>query len=88
GDYRIAVRVPAGVEPFMVSQGSVCIAGVSLTLAGVTQGGGEIEVAVIPATLGLTTLGDLKAGSPVNIEADATTKAVVATVLRVMESRR
>ncbi len=88
GDYRIAIRVPAGVEPFMLARGSVCIAGVSLTLAGVTHGGSEIEVAVIPTTLGMTTLGGLNAGSLVNIEADATTKAVVATVLRVMESRR
>lgn len=88
GDYRIAIRVPAGVEPFMVARGSVCIAGVSLTLASVTHGGAEIGVALIPSTLEMTTLGNLLPGSLVNIEADATTKAVVATVLRVMESRR
>ena len=87
-DYRVSVRVPAGVEPFMLPRGSVCIAGVSLTLAEVSSDGSEITVALIPTTLALTNLAELTPGQSVNIEADATVKSVVTTVLRVMESRR
>lgn len=88
GDYRISIRVPSSVAPFMIPKGSVCIDGVSLTIADATRGGEEITVALIPATLSLTTLGELRAGQAVNIEADATVKAVVTAVERIMESRR
>lgn len=88
GDYRVTVRVPAGVEAFMLAKGSVSIDGVSLTLAEVTLEGAQITVALIPTTLELTTLRELVPGRAVNIEADATTKSIVTTVLRVMESRR
>jgi riboflavin synthase len=52
----------------MVPKGSVAIDGVSLTL--VDASGGKFSVALIPTTLGETTLGDLKVGSAVNIETD------------------
>lgn len=88
GDYRVTVRVPAGVEAFMLAKGSVCIDGVSLTLAEVTREGAAITVALIPTTLESTTLRELVPGRAVNIEADATTKSIVTTVLRIMEGRR
>ena len=88
GDYRVTVRVPSGLEPYMIAKGSICLAGVSLTLAEVSGGGSEVTVALIPVTLAQTTLAELAPGRGVNVEADATTKSVVATVLRVMESRR
>jgi riboflavin synthase len=50
---------------------------VSLTLAGVDVAGQTFEVALIPTTLELTTLGDLKAGDAVNLEVDVLVKAVV-----------
>ena len=86
-DWRLTVRVPAGVEGFMFPRGSVCMAGVSLTLADVSNDGRFITVALIPTTLALTNLSELKPGQCVNIEADAMTKAVVATVRRITESR-
>jgi len=88
GDYRVKIGVPPSVAPFMVPKGSVCVDGVSLTLADTTRGGEQITVALIPTTLALTTLGELRTGQSVNIEADATVKAVVTAVQRIMESRK
>ncbi|MBY0307451.1 MAG: riboflavin synthase [Phycisphaerales bacterium] len=88
GDYRLTISVPTETEAFMMPRGSVCVSGVSLTLAEVRNDGGLITVALIPTTLALTNLRDLSPGHGVNIEADAMTKAVVATVHRVMEQRR
>lgn len=86
-DWRLTVRLPATLMEAMVPKGSIAIEGVSLTLAGVHRegpgdAGGHIEVALIPATLDRTTLGQLAVGDPVNIEADMLAKAVVATVRR------
>lgn len=52
----------------MVAKGSVAIDGVSLTL--VEARADRFSVALIPTTLAETTLGELKTGSPVNIETD------------------
>lgn len=88
GDWRLVVQLPQGLARYMLPRGSVCIEGVSLTLAEVRSGGEQIECALIPATLEMTTLRELSAGAGVNIEADAMVKAVVFTVERVMEKRR
>ena len=58
----------------MVSKGSVAIDGVSLTLVEVAAD--RFSVALIPHTLGLTTLGQLAVGDPVNLETDLLAKYV------------
>ena len=58
----------------MVEKGSVAVDGVSLTLVHV--GEGEFSVMLIPHTLSVTTLGKLKVGGLVNIEADMIAKHV------------
>jgi riboflavin synthase len=88
GDWRVTVRIPEHAAIYMVEKGSICVSGVSLTLAEVGNEGRLITVALIPTTLALTNLGELASGTGVNIEADAMTKAVVTTVKRLMESRR
>lgn len=45
---------------------SICVSGVCLTMLEPTQHGFQADVS--PETLGLTTLGDLAAGDPVNLE--------------------
>jgi len=79
-DWRLTIRPPKGVMRFLVPQGSVCVEGVSLTVA--QLGGDAFTVALIPTTLERTTLGTLKPGDGVNVEADVLVKAVVATVER------
>jgi riboflavin synthase len=57
-----------------VEKGSVTIDGVSLTVAGLTEGG--FTVALIPHTLAVTTLGLRKEGDEVNLEMDVLAKYV------------
>src|SRR2546422_69195 len=58
-----------------VPKGSVCIDGVSLTIAGLSAKG--FHVALIPSTIKQTTLGLLRPGDSVNLEADLIAKTVV-----------
>lgn len=77
GDYRVGIRPPADLMPYLVPKGSVAIDGVSLTVAGVDPGAGTFWVALIPTTLERTTLGQARAGERCNLEADAMAKTVV-----------
>lgn len=58
----------------MVAKGSVCVDGISLTVAGIHQSG--FSISVIPETLNRTTLGKAKAGDFVNIETDIIVKTI------------
>ena len=58
----------------MVPKGSVALAGVSLTIAGL--GEGRLSVALVPATLERTTLGELRSSDLVNVELDVIGKYV------------
>ena len=52
----------------MIVRGSAAINGVSLTIAGVEKK--RFGVALIPTTLAETTMGEIRAGGEVHIEAD------------------
>lgn len=65
---RFWIRPPSRFVDELVGKGSVAVDGVSLTVAEVVRD--RFSVALIPATLAATTLGDLVAGSRVNLEAD------------------
>jgi len=65
---------PGSVRPYLVEKGSVTVDGVSLTVAGMTDDG--FDVALIPHTLEVTTLGLLKPGDTVNLEVDVLAKYV------------
>ncbi|TWT97991.1 Riboflavin synthase [Botrimarina colliarenosi] len=72
-------RVPAAQARQMASKGSVAVDGVSLTLVDVedtSDGAGRFSVALIPHTLGVTTLGARQVGDRVNIETDVLAKYV------------
>lgn len=78
---------PAGdLMPYLMPKGSITLDGVSLTLAAVDRAARTATVALIPTTLELTCLGDLRSGDPLNIEADAMVKAVVQTTLQTLEA--
>jgi riboflavin synthase len=66
--------VPRELTRQMASKGSVAIDGVSLTLVDVTDN--SFSVALIPHTLSVTTLGNLKPGDAVNLETDLLAKYV------------
>jgi riboflavin synthase len=71
---RIWVDCPAEVRRYVVRKGSITIDGVSLTVAGLDEEG--LEVALIPHTLEVTTLGLLQPDATVNLEADILAKYV------------
>jgi riboflavin synthase len=73
-NYWLRIELPAEVEKYTVYKGSVSIEGISLTVAKLE--GRECVVAIIPHTVEMTNLNSLKAGDPVNLEADLIAKYV------------
>jgi len=71
---KMTFRVPEALAELMVPKGSVAVDGVSLTLVTVERD--RFSVALIPHTLGVTTLGLRQVGDPVNIETDILGKYV------------
>lgn len=74
GGPRLAVEVPPPLIPYLVEKGSITLDGVSLTIAVVS--GGRLEVALVPHTIEVTTLGDAEVGQGVNVEVDFLAKHV------------
>ncbi len=70
----LEVELPGGLERVSVSQGSLAVDGVSLTVNRLT--GTIARFAIIPYTWTHTTLGRLLAGAKVNLEADLIGKHV------------
>src|SRR2546423_58835 len=70
----LVVAPPAGLERYLVEKGSVAVDGVSLTVASLN--GATFSIALIPHTLGATTLGSARPGDSVNLEVDVIAKYV------------
>ena len=70
----LTVVAPASFLRYCVEKGSVAVEGVSLTVAALQDD--AFELALVPHTLAATTLGDLRPGDPVNLEADVLAKYV------------
>ena len=71
---RIWFDAPETVVRYCIEKGSIAVDGVSLTVAAFDDDG--FEVALIPHTLAVTTLGRLEPGDEVNLEADVLGKVV------------
>lgn len=74
GQVRLRVQAPASLRPLIAEKGSIAVDGVSLTVS--ARGGTWFEAALVPHTLGATTLGDRKPGDLVNLEADLVARYV------------
>jgi riboflavin synthase len=74
GSTRFTFSAPPDVLRYVVRKGSVAIDGISLTVA--SLGDDTFDVAVIPHTLAVTTLGHKEQGAAVNVEADLIAKYV------------
>jgi riboflavin synthase len=83
-DVQLFVECSRSFAELLVPMGSVAIDGVSLTVVGVGDDG--FDVALIPHTLASTTLGDLRGGERVNLEADVLGKYVKRYLERVLPS--
>jgi riboflavin synthase len=64
----LRIAFPESLAPLLVQKGSVAVDGISLTVASLAVS--HFDAAVIPYTLSETTLGEKRAGDPVNLEAD------------------
>jgi len=73
-NFWLHVELPREVEKYTVYKGSVCVEGISLTVAKIE--GRTCTIAIIPHTVEATNLNSLKPGDPVNLEADLIAKYV------------
>lgn len=81
----LLVQAPAAILDHLVPKGSVAVDGVSLT-AGALEGDG-FWVHLIPETVARTTLGTMRPGDQVNLEADYLAKLVRAFLARMPAPR-
>jgi len=63
-----SLRFPEEYKKYVINVGSICINGISLTVANLESN--SLSVAIIPHTLETTTISNLKVGSKVNLEFD------------------
>lgn len=70
----VDLSLPQSIEPLFVLHGSIAVDGVSLTVNELKPGG--LQLSLIEYTLRHTTLGDLKPGASVHVEADVIAKHV------------
>jgi riboflavin synthase len=71
---ELVVQIPTDLMRYVVEKGSITVDGISLTAFNLTED--TFEVAVIPHTASVTTLGPKGAGAPVNIEVDIMAKHI------------
>lgn len=74
-EWRLRIEVSADLAKYLIPKGSICIDGVSLTLAAVRDN--VFEVALIPTTLQRTLLGKRSPGYRFNIEGDILSKTTI-----------
>jgi riboflavin synthase len=74
GSTRMQFRMVDSLLRYIVEKGSITVDGISLTVAALHDHG--FDVAVIPHTLAVTTLGSLQPGDPINLEVDVLAKYV------------
>jgi len=79
---RMRFRAPQDLMPLIAQKGSIAVDGVSLTVNEV--GDDTFDVMIIPFTLLATTLGNLRPGDKVNLEADMMARYAA----RLIEARR
>lgn len=79
--WRLRVEAPKELARYLIPKGSIAIDGVSLTLALIE--GAEFEVALIPTTLALTTLGKKQVNYRFNLECDSMVKTVISYLERI-----
>jgi riboflavin synthase len=73
-DFWLHLCIPADLARYVISKGSLCIEGISLTVAQIE--GQEVTLAIIPHTWEMTNLRSLKRGDPINLEVDMVAKYI------------
>ena len=80
GNWWLKLRVPEGLDRYLVHKGSIAIDGISLTIAALDpalyEPGPIVGVTIIPHTFTHTSLGQAKIGARLNVEVDVLAKHV------------
>src|SRR5512140_370934 len=71
-NWWLHIELPGEIEKYTVYKGSISIEGISLTVAKLDSN--RCTIAIIPHTVEMTNLKQLKPGDPVNIETDSVAK--------------
>jgi len=75
GDFwTVRIGFPPELAKYLVYKGSVCVEGISLTVAAL--GDDNFDIAIIPKTWEMTNLSTLKPGDAVNLEVDVIAKYI------------
>jgi len=75
GDFwTLRIGFPPDLARYFVHKGSVCVEGISLTIAALNED--SFDIAVIPKTWEMTNLSSLIPNAPVNLEVDVIAKYV------------
>lgn len=82
----LEIILPDELARYCVSEGSIAVAGVSLTVA--RLGGNRVTINIIPTTWKDSNLAGLRAGSRVNIETDVLGRYVERFVSRFLEGEK
>jgi len=82
-NWEIEIQIPEDLKKFCLSEGSIAIDGISLTIAKMTEAG--IILSIIPHTWNVTNFAELKLGNFVNIEIDMMAKYIANFVDRYMQ---
>jgi len=75
-DWRFTFSLPPDHDRYIVDKGSICLDGISLTVASIDREAGQFSVAIIPTTYDETTLQKKRVGDPVHVEVDVIAKYV------------
>ncbi|AFK18113.1 riboflavin synthase subunit alpha [Haloferax mediterranei ATCC 33500] len=73
-DWFFEFDLPESLSNYVVQKGSVCLDGISLTVADRRED--SFTVAIIPTTYDLTTLSEKDVGDPIHVEVDVIAKYV------------
>ncbi len=79
------IQTDEAMLELMIPKGSVCVDGISLTIADSNEKG--FKLTIIPHTLKNTLFGEYHIGRKVNIESDIITRSVVSTLHNIMNKR-
>ena len=83
--WEVWCTYPASYAKWLIPVGSICMEGVSLTIAELSNE--RFKIAVIPHTLERTTLGRISVGSAVNLEFDMIAKYITTHLERLTTAR-
>ncbi|OTA18439.1 riboflavin synthase subunit alpha [Xenorhabdus vietnamensis] len=85
--YRLVIRIPQDNIKYFFLKGFIGLHGCSLTINDIDEENKTIALNLIPETLRMTNLSNIKVGDFLNYEIDQTTRTIVDTLSRTLSSQ-